>query len=81
MTLRSWGQLPGDPAVDERWWAERTATLPQLDGSLLAYGNGRSYGDVCLNGGTCCLHTHGQGLLQSSLSCHVLGAGGIRIVR
>jgi len=60
MTLRSWGQLPGDPAVDERWWAERMAALPQLAGSLLAYGNGRSYGDVCLNSGATLLHTRGM---------------------
>lgn len=59
MTLRAWGQLPGEPAAEERWWAERTAALPVLDSSLLAYGNGRSYGDVCLNSGATLLHTRG----------------------
>ena len=59
MTLRAWGQLPGDAAAEECWWAERAAALPVLDGSLLAYGNGRSYGDVCLNGGGTLLHTRG----------------------
>ena len=59
MTLRSWGQLPAQTAADERWWADRSADLPAVDGSLLAYGNGRSYGDVCLNSGATLLHTRG----------------------
>lgn len=60
MTLRAWGHLPDEPAAEERWWAERAAALPALDGSLLAYGNGRSYGDVCLNSGATLLHTRGM---------------------
>ena len=60
MTLRSWGQLPAKPARDERWWNDRTASLPRVDGSLLAYGNGRSYGDVGLNSGQILLHTRGM---------------------
>ena len=59
MTLRSWGQLPAQAAADERWWADRSADLPAVDGSLLAYGNGRSYGDVCLNSCATLLHTRG----------------------
>lgn len=59
MTLRSWGQLPAQAAADERWWADRSADLPAVDGSLLAYGNGRSYGDVCLNSDATLLHTRG----------------------
>lgn len=59
MTLRSWGQLPAQPAADERWWGDRSAALPSVDGSMLAYGNGRSYGDVGLNSGATLLHTRG----------------------
>ena len=59
MALRSWGNLPAQAAADERWWADRSADLPTVDGSLLAYGNGRSYGDVCLNSGATLLHTRG----------------------
>lgn len=59
MALRSWGNLPAQAAADERWWADRSADLPSVDGSLLAYGNGRSYGDVGLNSGGALLHTRG----------------------
>ncbi len=58
--LSSWGQLPAAPARDERWWADRAAALPETGSTLLAYGNGRSYGDVCLNGGAMLLHTRGM---------------------
>jgi FAD/FMN-containing dehydrogenase len=51
--LHSWGRYPrpgpqrAHPLV---WQGER---LPQAEGSLLPYGQGRSYGDSCLNpGGT-----------------------------
>ena len=37
----------------------RDAPLPATEGSMLAYGNGRSYGDVCLNDGGTLLHTRG----------------------
>ncbi|MFZ4538375.1 FAD-binding protein [Propionivibrio sp.] len=60
MALRSWGQLPAKPALDERWWVDRAAALPSIDRSLLAYGNGRSYGDVGLNSGATLLHTRGM---------------------
>lgn len=59
MTLAAWGKLPAHPAADERCWGERSAELPALEGSLLPYGNGRSYGDVCLNSGATLLHTRG----------------------
>ncbi len=59
MPLRSWGQLPAKPAADERWLNDRTNALPDVQGSVLAYGNGRSYGDVCLNSGSTLLHTRG----------------------
>lgn len=63
MALKSWGQLPAmslNPAAEERWWNDRTAGLPEAAGSLLAYGNGRSYGDVGLNSGATLLHTRGM---------------------
>ncbi len=37
----------------------RDAALPDASGTLLAYGNGRSYGDSCLNDGGTLLHTRG----------------------
>ena len=60
MALISWGQLPAKPAAAERWWSDRAAKLPVVDGSMLAYGNGRSYGDVGLNSGGALLHTRGM---------------------
>lgn len=62
MVLQAWGQLPATPAAEERWWADRDADLPRTDTSLLAHGNGRSYGDVCLNSGATLLHTRGIAL-------------------
>ena len=59
MTLTAWGNLPAHPAADERCWGERNAPLPLVEGSLLPYGNGRSYGDVCLNSGATLLQTRG----------------------
>ena len=59
MTLTAWGRLPAVPAASERWVADRAAALPRGEGSLLAYGNGRSYGDVGLNSGGTLLHTRG----------------------
>ena len=59
MTLTAWGNLPAHPAADERCWGERGAALPAVEGSLLPYGNGRSYGDVCLNSGATLLRTRG----------------------
>lgn len=59
MSLHSWGRLPGAPAAAELVFTERMAPLPAADGSLLPYGNGRSYGDVCLNGGGTLLRMRG----------------------
>lgn len=59
-TLGSWGRLPGRPANAELRWSDRSLALPDGPGSLLAYGNGRSYGDVCLNSGATLLHTRGM---------------------
>ncbi len=53
---RSWGGYPSFPQFGRKvWW--RSDPLPDVSGpdstGLLPYGNGRSYGDVCLNeGGT-----------------------------
>ncbi len=60
MTLRAWGQLPATPAAQELWWSDRRAALPSPEHCLLAHGNGRSYGDVCLNSGGTLLHTRGM---------------------
>lgn len=59
MALTSWGQLPTTPSHQERWWNDRAAPLPVAESSLLAYGNGRSYGDVGLNSQGMLLHTRG----------------------
>ena len=59
MALRAWGQLPAEPAAAERWLTDRAARLPVVETTMLAYGNGRSYGDVGLNSGGTLLHTRG----------------------
>lgn len=59
MSLRAWGRLPAMPARKELWWRERAAALPSAPDKLLAYGNGRSYGDVCLNSGGTLLRARG----------------------
>jgi FAD/FMN-containing dehydrogenase len=59
-TLQSWGRLL--PAHSGLVWRPdvRFSTLPETGtGGLLAYGQGRSYGDVCLNTGGTLLHTSG----------------------
>ena len=54
----SWGRYPhADQNIVPLHW--RDAALPAATGSVLAYGNGRSYGDVCLNDGGTLLHTRG----------------------
>ena len=50
--LESWGRYPParQAAVSVRW---RSDPLPRVHGTLLPFGQGRSYGDCCLNeGGT-----------------------------
>ena len=57
-TGTSWGRYPrAHQTIAPLHW--RDAELPTADGSMLAYGNGRSYGDVCLNDGGTLLHTRG----------------------
>ena len=54
----SWGRYPHatQQIIPLHW---RDQPLPPVAGSMLAYGNGRSYGDVCLNDGGTLLHTRG----------------------
>src|SRR2546423_15275526 len=50
--LESWGRYPlaRQAAVSVHW---RSDPLPKVQGTLLPFGQGRSYGDCCLNeGGT-----------------------------
>lgn len=57
----SWGRCPPD-AKESKAYAlnDRFAPLPPDPGvSMLPYGNGRSYGDVCLNRGGALLRTRG----------------------
>ena len=56
----SWNRLPRVRHARLIEWQDRNATLPNVDGPLLAWGNGRSYGDVCLNDGGALLLTQGM---------------------
>lgn len=57
----SWGRWPpvGEGAQRVLPLADRLAPLPVFDGTALPYGNGRSYGDSCLNPGGALLATRG----------------------
>lgn len=55
---QSWGRYP-KAAQTLLSVTERSAELPAYDGRALPYGNGRSYGDSCLNPGGTLLHTRG----------------------
>ncbi|MBK5914446.1 FAD-binding oxidoreductase [Rhodocyclus purpureus] len=59
MALNSWGLRPNAPAAQEIVRRDRQAELPQVEGTLLPFGNGRSYGDSCLNSGGTLLLTRG----------------------
>ncbi|WP_213947866.1 FAD-binding oxidoreductase [Luteibacter sp. dw_328] len=54
----SWGRYPRTTARVVRV-TDRHQPLPPGDASYLPYGNGRSYGDSCLNDGGVLLHTRG----------------------
>lgn len=55
-TGESWGRYPCARQQIVRF-GDRTAPLPGFKGTALPYGNGRSYGDSCLNDGGTLLHT------------------------
>jgi FAD/FMN-containing dehydrogenase len=54
--MRSWGNLAFTAAREVVRLPSRSAGLP-AGRPLLAWGNGRSYGDVCVNGGGTTIHT------------------------
>jgi FAD/FMN-containing dehydrogenase len=54
-----WGRYPCARAQTIAPLHWRDAPLPAASGSLLAHGNGRSYGDSCTNDGGTLLHTRG----------------------
>ena len=47
----SWNLNPKVGKQYAQYFSERYQELPKPNHSMIAYGNGRSYGDVCLNGG------------------------------
>lgn len=57
MRWESWNRVPRVSHCAVLAPADRMALLPVLDVPMLPYGNGRSYGDVCLNEGGALLHT------------------------
>jgi len=58
-TYQSWGRYPKSEPRDvvPVYWQDDGIELEQIDGSVLAYGCGRSYGDSCLNNGNTLLDT------------------------
>ena len=57
--LQSWNRLP--KITSDKVFTLTDHAIPNIDNAphpLLAYGNGRSYGDVCLNDKGTLLHTH-----------------------
>jgi FAD/FMN-containing dehydrogenase len=49
--VESWGRYPRATPASVHRITDRHAPLPQTDSTMLIHGNGRSYGDVCLNNG------------------------------
>jgi FAD/FMN-containing dehydrogenase len=62
---QSWGRYPRADAQQVHALAWRTDALPAPRGSLLPYGQGRTYGDGCLNEGGTLLMTAGLDRLLS----------------
>lgn len=61
-TFESWGRFPraSHRRVLPARWRDAPLPLPDpADGPVLPFGNGRSYGDVCLNNGGALISTHG----------------------
>lgn len=49
---QSWGRIPkASQSVTPVYWRQEVPDLNKIAASVLAYGKGRSYGDVCLNDG------------------------------
>ncbi len=55
---QSWGRYP-TARQEVVAITDRHNSLPVMDGYMLPYGNGRSYGDSCLNDGGILLHARG----------------------
>jgi FAD/FMN-containing dehydrogenase len=56
--LESWGRNPkAKQAVIDLFWLNELPEFSNIDGPVLPYGKGRSYGDVCLNDGGTLLAT------------------------
>ena len=56
--IRSWGRLSAHQhAVIEPIFLDQARAALSANGTILGFGAGRSYGDVCLNGGGRLLHT------------------------
>jgi FAD/FMN-containing dehydrogenase len=55
----SWGRYPRTRAKAVPLFTGRLRELPSVEGTVLPYGNGRSYGDVALNDGENLLLTRG----------------------
>jgi FAD/FMN-containing dehydrogenase len=58
-TGQSWGRYPRAEHVVHAM-TDRHASLPAFDGTALPHGNGRSYGDSCLNPNGSLLRTRGM---------------------
>jgi len=56
---QSWGRFPAAAPVGVQPLRFRDQPLPRMPGSVLPVGNGRSYGDSCLNNGGYLLATRG----------------------
>lgn len=57
--LPSWGRYPRPQHQHVLMLRDRDAALPDFEGTALPHGNGRSYGDSCLNDGGTLLCTRG----------------------
>lgn len=60
-TYGSWGNFPSSTPsyVVTQNWLHEEVDWKRIQGSLLPYGNGRSYGDCCLNNGNTLLDVSG----------------------